>query len=105
MNTKSSGEAHRAIDGHELSSSMHINDESALEDHKEARMHRALANFQHLPDAAYVRQPVVQALFSISSATVWRYVKSGRLPAPDRIGTRAIGWRVGGIRKALEQEQ
>jgi predicted DNA-binding transcriptional regulator AlpA len=61
----------------------------------------ALANFDSLPDAAYVRQPVVEALFGVSSATVWRMVGSGRVPRPIKTGPRATAWNVGELRRAL----
>ena len=61
----------------------------------------ALANFDSQPDSAYVRQPVVQGLFAISSATVWRWVAKGRLPAPRKLSERVSAWNVGDLRKAL----
>ena len=61
----------------------------------------ALANFDSQPDSAYVRQPVVQGLFAISSATVWRMVKRGTLPAPRKLSERVTAWNVGDLRKAL----
>ena len=42
----------------------------------------ALAQFDNLPDSAHVRLPTVAAWRGISPATVWRWVQSGRLPAP-----------------------
>lgn len=61
----------------------------------------ALKNFDSLPDSANVRLPVVQALFCCSPATVWRMVKSGRLPQPRRISERVTAWNVGMLRKTL----
>jgi predicted DNA-binding transcriptional regulator AlpA len=61
----------------------------------------ALKNFDSLPDAASVRQPVVQALYDCSAATVWRYVKSGHIPAPRKLGPRVTAWNVGELRRAL----
>lgn len=57
----------------------------------------AIRDFDELPDAAYVRLPVVATLYSISSATVWRWCRSKRLPEPTRIG-RVTLWRVGDLR-------
>jgi len=64
----------------------------------------AARGFDELPDSAYVRQPVIQALFSISASTVWRWVNSSpqRLPAPRKFGERHIAWNVGEIRKVLK---
>lgn len=64
----------------------------------------ALANFDVLPDAAHVREPVVKALFGVSHATVWRWVKRGRLPAPRKLSARVSGWNVGDLRKSLAMD-
>ena len=61
----------------------------------------ALANFDSLPDSANVRQPVVQGLWGCSSATVWRLVKKGIIPAPKKLSERVTAWNVGDLRKAL----
>lgn len=61
----------------------------------------ALKNFDSLPDSANVRQPVVQALIGCSSATVWRMVKRGTLPAPRKLSERVTAWNVGQLRQAL----
>lgn len=61
----------------------------------------ALKNFDSLPDAANVRQPVVQALVGCSAATVWRMVKRGTLPSPRKLSERVTAWNVGDLRKAL----
>jgi predicted DNA-binding transcriptional regulator AlpA len=59
---------------------------------------QALADFDHLPDSAYVRLPTVAALRGISPATVWRYAKSGVLPKPVKLGPNITAWRVGDLR-------
>ena len=61
----------------------------------------ALRNFDLSPDSAHVRQPVVQALFACSSATVWRMVKRGQLPAPKKLSDRVTAWNVGELRAVL----
>lgn len=71
----------------------HQTDPSAIPD--------ALTNYDSLPDSAHVRLPVVQALVGCSSATVWRMVKRGALPAPRRLSERVSAWNVGDLRKAL----
>lgn len=60
----------------------------------------ALRNFDQLPDAAHVRQPTVEALFGISSATVWRRVRAGILK-PHRFGERTTTFNVGELRAVL----
>jgi predicted DNA-binding transcriptional regulator AlpA len=61
----------------------------------------ALKNFDSLPDSANVRQPVVEALFACSPATVWRRVKDGRIPKPRKLSERITSWNVGELRLAL----
>jgi predicted DNA-binding transcriptional regulator AlpA len=59
------------------------------------------ANFDALPDSAFVRLPVVCALFSISQPTAWRWVKKGLLPKPRKLGPRVAGFQVAAVRRAL----
>jgi predicted DNA-binding transcriptional regulator AlpA len=61
----------------------------------------ALVNFDSLPDSAYVRLPVVKALFACSSASVWRGVAAGRIPKPKKLSPRTTCWNVGALRKSL----
>lgn len=61
----------------------------------------ALKNFDSLPDSANVRQPIVEALYGCSAATVWRGVKAGRIPKPRKLSDRITTWNVGELRKAL----
>ena len=59
-----------------------------------------LSNFHNLPDDALARVATVRALFDCSVPTVWRWAKTGKLPAPVRVGG-ITGWRVGDLRKIL----
>ena len=60
-----------------------------------------LANFDALPDAAYVRLPVVAVLFACSRATVWRWVEDGLIPKPRKLSAAITAWNVGELRLAL----
>ena len=64
----------------------------------------ALRLFDFLPDAAHVRQPIVEALFGYSSATLWRRVADGRIPKPRKLSDRVTAWNVGELRRALNTE-
>lgn len=66
-----------------------------------SRIPEALCNFDNLPNSAFVKQPVVQGLYSCSAPTVWRRVKSGLIPAPKKFGSRSVGWSVAELRQAL----
>lgn len=57
----------------------------------------ALSQFDELPASAHVRLRVVGALFGISTATVWRWSKSGQLPKPVRINGVTL-WNVAALR-------
>lgn len=62
----------------------------------------ALKLFDQLPNAANVRQPVVQALYACSPSSVWRGVAAGRIPKPRKLSPRTTCWNVGELRQALE---
>ena len=65
-----------------------------------------LSGFDHLPDCAYVRLPVVRALFGgCSPSTVWRGVKTGCVPKPVPLTERMTAWNVGELRQALESRR
>jgi predicted DNA-binding transcriptional regulator AlpA len=68
---------------------------------REAAALNVLEHFDRLPDMAQVRQPVVEALFGISPATVWRRVKDGRIPAPNKQSPGVTTWTVGALRSRL----
>lgn len=69
-----------------------------------AEVPQGLTTFDKLPDSAHVRLPTVAPLFGISAPTVWRWVKSGRLPAPKKLGPNTSAWNVGELRRALAAE-
>jgi len=73
-----------------------------MTDHRET-LEPALANFDRMPDSAYVRLPVVAALNGIGPATVWRWVKLKRLPAPYKLGPNTTAWRVGDLRRSMAE--
>jgi len=60
----------------------------------------ALRDFDHLPNSQQVRLPVVKALLGVSSATVWRMVKAGKLTA-HRLTERTTTFNVGELRSLL----
>ena len=57
-----------------------------------------------LPDSAGARVPVVAALFSVSTPTVWRWSRDGKLPAPMKRGGVTL-WNVGALRRCLADGQ
>lgn len=66
----------------------------------------ALKQFEDLPASAYVKRPVVQALFGgISDEEVRRRTMDGRIPKPTKLGSRNNIWQVGQLREALARLQ
>lgn len=61
----------------------------------------SLQQFDSLPDSAHVQARIVAAVVGVSESTVWRMVKSGKLPAPKKVSDRATRWNVGELRHAL----
>ena len=61
----------------------------------------ALSQFDHLPNSAYIRLPIMMALYGVSSATIWRGVKNGSIPRPVKLTQRTTAWSVGLVRQAL----
>jgi predicted DNA-binding transcriptional regulator AlpA len=63
----------------------------------------SLRLFDDLPNSAHVRLPVVRTLYGVGPATIWRWVKAGRMPKPVKVGMQAVAWNVGELRQHLEQ--
>ena len=72
-----------------------------MKSHRLTSLPSALINFDSLPDSAYVRLPVVEALFACSSASVWRGVAASRIPKPKKLSPKTTCWNVGDLRAAL----
>ncbi len=66
-----------------------------------------------LPETGFLRlphligdpnaQPPIPPLIPVSKSTWWAGVKSGRFPAPVKLGPRTTAWRVEDIRALIEQ--
>lgn len=61
----------------------------------------ALANFDKLPDSAYIRLPVMKGLYGVSAASIWRGVKNLTIPSPVKLTERTTAWNVGQVRASL----
>lgn len=66
-----------------------------------------VSTFSDLADEALIRQADIvrdpkrndrAPLLSISSATLWRWVRQSRFPQPIRLGGNSTFWRVSDIR-------
>lgn len=58
-------------------------------------------DFDALADSGFVRLPSLLLLFACSRATIWRWVKAGKLPAPKKLSHRVTAWNVGELRLVL----
>lgn len=55
-----------------------------------------------MPQAGYIRQALlIPGILPISSATLWRWVSTGKFPKPIKISPRITAWRVEDIAKWL----
>ena len=60
----------------------------------------SLRDFEQYPNCAYVRLPVVKGLLGVSSATVWRMVKSNKIKT-YKLTARTTTFNVGEIRSLI----
>ncbi|MBT3777061.1 MAG: AlpA family phage regulatory protein [Pelagibacteraceae bacterium] len=63
-----------------------------------------LQNFSYLPDESLVRLPILMALYGLSKASIYRFIKDGIIPAPIKLSERTSVWNVGDIRKNLRSK-
>lgn len=57
-------------------------------------------NFDQLPDSAFVRQPIVSMLCGgTDRATLYKWVKAGKFPAPKKLSPQTSAWNVGDLRR------
>lgn len=56
-----------------------------------------------LPSEGFVRMPQLIAVFSVSESTIWRWVRTGKLPKPVKLGERTSAWPVEAVRSAINQ--
>lgn len=69
---------------------------------------------QQLPSTGFIRQRQllgdpkaevpIPAIVPVNSSTLWRWVKTGRFPAPVKIGENVTAWRVEDVRVWCERQ-
>jgi predicted DNA-binding transcriptional regulator AlpA len=58
-----------------------------------------------LPSTGYVRKAqLLGTIVPVSHATFWRWVKSGRFPAPVKLSAGVTAWRAEDVRKWIESQ-
>jgi predicted DNA-binding transcriptional regulator AlpA len=63
-----------------------------------------LQNFSYLPNESLVRLPILMALYGLSKASIYRFIKDGIIPAPIKLTGRTSVWIVGDIRNNLRSK-
>lgn len=61
------------------------------------------SNFATVPNSGFVNIETVTGLFSVSPATVWRWISEGAFPAPVRIGSNTTRWNAGKLRAYIAE--
>ena len=61
----------------------------------------ALAQFDHLPDSAYIRLNTVKRLYGVSASTIWRNCQRMTMPCPIKLSLGCTAWSVKAIRADL----
>ena len=56
-----------------------------------------------LPQEGFVRLPQVLHVLGIGKTTFWEGIKTGRFPAPIKLGPRTAVWRVDDIRGLISR--
>lgn len=60
-----------------------------------------IQSLDHMPACGFVAARTVASWLGVSQVTVWRWVKTGRLPAPKKLGANTTRFNVGEVRSAL----
>ena len=60
--------------------------------------------FDNFTDAAFIRQKDLYKcqIIPFSATTLWRKVKAGTFPEPERVSPNIVAWRCGSIRAWLK---
>lgn len=61
----------------------------------------AIENLDDFPDCGFVSARTLATLFAVSQATIWRWAKDGKLPAPRKLGGNTTRFNVGEVREAI----
>ena len=60
-----------------------------------------IENLDAMPDCGFVAARTLAAWLGVSQVTVWRWVKTGQLPAPKKLGANTTRFSVLEIRAVL----
>lgn len=57
----------------------------------------------HTPATTYLTDRQLAERYGVSRVTIWRWARSGRLPAPVRLGANTTRWRSDAVAEAERQ--
>ncbi len=66
-------------------------------------MKNSCHNPRPLPQEGFVRLPQVLHVLGIGKTSFWEGIKTGRFPAPVKLGPRTAVWRVEDIRNLISR--
>ena len=61
-------------------------------------MNKNISRLNPLPQEGFVRLPQILHALGIGKTTFWEGIKTGRFPAPVKLGPHTSAWRVEDIR-------
>lgn len=56
-----------------------------------------------LPETGFVRLPQILAAIPVSRSTWWAWTKSGKAPAPVKLGPNTTAWKAEDIHALIEK--
>jgi len=57
-----------------------------------------------LPSVGFVRLATVLAIYPVSRSSWWAGIRTGKFPAPVKLGPRTTAWRVEDIRQLVSSK-
>jgi len=60
-------------------------------------------DFDLLPDAAFVRLPIVLSIFPYSKSTLYENINKNLFPRPVKLSDRIAAWNVGRLRAKAKE--
>lgn len=58
-----------------------------------------------LPATGYIRISTLVKIIPFSASTIWRKVKKGTFPQPEKLSENITGWKVEDIRAFLDSDK
>jgi predicted DNA-binding transcriptional regulator AlpA len=59
---------------------------------------------ESLPATGFVRLPKIKKFIGVCDATIWRWSKTGKFPAPVKLSPTITAWRAEDVRHWIEKQ-